>query len=180
MNYKIMITAILFMTFSCCLNKTSMQERFVEKYEHSDFSIFEDWQIEPREGDRSTDFLMRYVFPVISDTVNDAISMLVYAQIFSSDSNVYSITVNDFDKYRFCNKNDISLNNFNGYIDSVFVKFKKLNINSISAKKGVYKFRLKKDKLLLKYDESLSDVFLLRLDSLGYEKIASKWFYKSL
>lgn len=180
MNYKIIITAILFMTFSRCLNKTSMQERFVEKYEYSDFSIFEDWQIEPREGDRSTDFLMRYISPVISDTVNDAISILVYAQIFSSDSNVYNITVNDFDKYRFCNKNDVSLNNFNEYIDSVFVQFKKLNINSIWGGKGGYEINLHKNKKLLKYDETPSDSVLIRLDSLGYEKITPKWFYKSL
>lgn len=166
------------MTFTCCTNKINTQEKFVKKNRHTNFSIFKDWEIEPRDKSQLNAFLMKYITPFISETSNDKISLIVYAQINSSDSNIYNTSITDINKYRFCKKHSISFEDFNEYIDSVFTQFKKLNINSISGGKGVYMINIDENKKLLKYDKAQSDSVLIRLDTLGYEKITPEWYYK--
>jgi len=178
MCYRIKIVAFIIITFTCCTNKISTQEKFVKKNRYTNFSIFKNWEIEPRDRSQSTAFLMKYITPFSSDTNNDKISLLVYAQIYSSDSNIYNTSITDINKYRFCKKHCISFEDFNKYIDSVFSQFMKLNINSISGGKGVYIINIDENKKLLKYDTAQSDSVLIRLNTLGYEKIMPEWYYK--
>ena len=178
MYYRIKIAAVMLMTFTCCTNKKSIQEKFVERNRHTNFSIFKDWEIQPRDENQSTAFLMKYITPFISDTCNDKISLIVYAQINSSDSNIYKISITDINKYRFCKKNSIIFDNLNEYIDSVFTQFKELNINSINGGKGVYIINVDETTNLLKYDKPQADSVLIRLNTLGYKNITPEWFYK--
>ena len=175
---KIALVVLTTITIACCTNKISKQEKFVENNKLANFSLFKDWEIEPRDENHPSAFLMKYVTPYIADTINDKISLIVYAQILSPDSNMYNISITDVNKYRFCEKNSINLSRFDEYIDSVFTRFKELNINSINGKGGVYIITIDGDVKILKYDTLQTDSIIMRLDTLGYKKIDTDWFYK--
>lgn len=178
MCYRIKIVALIIMTFTSCTNKTSTQEKFVKKNMHTDFSIFKNWEIEPRDRSKSTAFLMKYITSIDSDTIDDKISLVVYAQIYNTDSPIYNTSITDINKYRFCESQSIIYEDFNEYIDSVFSQFMKLNINSISGRNGIYMINIDENVKLLKYDAVQSDSVLLRLHTLGYEKITPEWYYR--
>jgi hypothetical protein len=93
MQFRIKIALFTFMTFTCCTSNMSIQKKFVERNGHINFAVFKGWDIEPRDENRSTAFFMKYVVPFISDTSNDKISLIVYAQIYSSDSTIYNISI---------------------------------------------------------------------------------------
>jgi hypothetical protein len=176
---KIALIVLITITIACCTNEISKQEKFVENNQHTNFSIFRDWEIEPRDENHSSGFLMKYVIPYVADTINDKISLIVYAQILSADSNRYNISITNMNKHRFCEKKCINLSRFDEYIDSVFTRFKELNISSINGKGGVYIINISSDVKILKYDTLQSDSIIMRLESLGYKRIDTDWFYKS-
>jgi len=184
MKYRIyLLLAIASLGIVCCnkSNKTSKWEDFIRLHKNANLSIFNNWSIEPREGEeKSGIYYMKYVSRNNYDTTNQSplISLFIPAQQINNDSIECKIDIDDIYKKAFCEQIHINPVYFNQYIDSVFRSFLNLNIQAISGYNRRYLLNFGEGIKLLRCDSILNKNDSTLFKSLKMKAYGDFWYNK--